>query len=409
MNQTKSEDIITDWGALFASLLLLIGIASLLVLSGLLILIGLSALPGMKSSEPLSILMLGSGTFLLSILLVPGFYFNCRKFFNKPNEPMRLPVLNDSVVLPALITAWLISLVLGNTISGSQIASTILLPLINIFAIGLPILFYIRISLRGLELPTARRGWSIFGASLLVSPILAFIFEGLALGVVILLFMIYASFVPGLQESLKSLIETIQANNRSDTDAMKLAANLIFAPGAAVAALSTFSVAVPLIEETFKIILILPFLGRIRRPVDGFVLGILCGAAFALSENISFSSAGSADWAANVAARATAALPHMFNSGLFGWALVSAWKQHRFWLLALTFFSIILVHGTWNAVSLGLAMNNLSQYGTSIPLLLQNSYPWIAAWIVLATGSFGGLLFNNFQMRKILRLERMKS
>jgi hypothetical protein len=353
--------------------------------------------------------MLAGGTFLLAILLSPGFYFNCRKFFNKPKRSLNLPSFDDWIVFPALITTWLASLVLGYTISGSQIASTILLPLVNIFAIGLPILFYICISLRGLELPTARRGWSIFGASLLVSPALAFIFEGLALGVIIILFMIYASFVPGLQDTLKSLMTTFQSSNRNEAESMRLAANLIFAPGAAVAVLGTFSVAVPLIEETFKIILILPFLNRIRRPVDGFVLGILCGAAFALSENIGFSSAGSADWAVNVAARATAALPHMFNSGIFGWALVSAWKQHRVWLLALTFFSIILVHGTWNAVSLGLAMNNLAQYEANIPSFLQNSYPWIAAWVVLAAGSFVGLLFNNLQMRKKLVIEQMKS
>jgi hypothetical protein len=409
MNLPTPENQYTDWEALFTSLFLLMGIAFLLAMSGLLVLFGLSALPGAKTSEPLNILLLAAGTFFLVMLLIPGFYLNCLKFFNRPYEPKHLPALNDRIVLPVLITIWLFSLVLGNFLSSNQIASAILLPMTNIIAIGLPILFYIRISLRGLELPTARRGWSIFGASIMVTPTLAFIFEGLALGAVIVLFIVYASFVPGLRDLLKSLMTSFQSSNRSEDESMRLVAHLIFAPGVAVAALGTFSVAVPLIEETFKVILILPFLSRLRRPVDGFVLGILCGAAFALSENIGFSSAGSADWAANVAARATAALPHMFNSGLFGWALVSAWKQHRYGRLVITFISVLLVHGTWNAISLGLAMNNLAPYGANIPFYLQNSYPWIAAWIVLAAGSFAGLLFNNLQMRKILKSGQMES
>ena len=72
----------------------------------------------------------------------------------------------------------------------------------------------------------------------------------------------------------------------------------------------------------------------------------MCGTAFALIENIGFTSAGSADWISSVAARTTTALPHIFNSGLLGWALVSAWHEHRYGRLLATFLAVILVHGT---------------------------------------------------------------
>jgi len=256
-----------------------------------------------------------------------------------------------------------------------------------------------------LELPSARRTWSLFGASLIVSPTLAFILEGLAVVVIVLLYALYASFIPGLQATLKSTLNAFLARNGSEADSTRLAANLLFAPGAAFTALTTFSLAVPLIEETSKTILMWPLINRIRRPVDGFVLGTLCGAAFALAENFGFSSTGSADWTINVATRATAALPHMLNSGILGWALVSAWKEHRYGQLAKAFLAVILIHGAWNATSLGLAMNSLADYAIDVPFYLQYSYPWLSAWVLLAVGAFGGLIYNNTQMRKLLANE----
>jgi RsiW-degrading membrane proteinase PrsW (M82 family) len=272
----------------------------------------------------------------------------------------------------------------------------------------MPVLLYIRISLHGLELPPARRGWSIFGATLLTAPLIATLLEAIALGVILLAFILYARTVPGLTNSLNTLVDAFRSRNLSDDGITRLAASLAFAPGATISLLLTFSLAVPLIEETFKVIVIWFYLGRIRRPVDGFVLGVLCGAAFALTESLGFSSAGSADWLANAAARATAALPHILNSGLFGWALVSAWKEARYARLAGTFLTIILIHGTWNAISLGIALSEFSSYIADVPLLLQHSYPWYAAWILLALGSLGGLIFNNRQMRKQVANEQIE-
>jgi RsiW-degrading membrane proteinase PrsW (M82 family) len=139
--------------------------------------------------------------------------------------------------------------------------------------------------------------------------------------------------------------------------------------------------------------------------VDGFVLGILCGAAFALAENIGFTSAGSADWISSIAARTTTALPHIFNSGLFGWALASAWKEHRYGRLLGTFITVILVHGTWNAISLGLAMNGLNNLIVEVPTLFRYDFAWMAGWIVMAIGTLIGLIRNNRQMRKAASVE----
>jgi RsiW-degrading membrane proteinase PrsW (M82 family) len=335
------------------------------------------------------------------LLLLPGIYLNARNVLHLPGAGGWVsPRIPDRILTPLVIIAWPLSLLMGQLASGNPWTAALLLPLANILAIGLPILLYVRISLRGLELPTAKRGWSLFGASLMVTPLLAFLLEALALGTILLLFMLYASQVPGLTDTLNTLFSAMRMGSANDNDTMRLAAGLAFAPGVPFAMLTTFSLAIPVIEETIKITLIWLYLGRIRRPVDGFVLGILCGAAFALTENLGFASAGAADWTASAAARATAALPHIFNSGLLGWALVSAWREARYGRLAATFLAVVLVHGTWNAISLGIALAEFAPFVADTPVLLQNPVAWYAAWGVLALGSLVGLFLNNRRMRK---------
>jgi RsiW-degrading membrane proteinase PrsW (M82 family) len=298
-----------------------------------------------------------------------------------------------------MVIGWVLILVFGQVISGNQLAAAIILPFLNILALGLPILVYLRISLRGLEMPDARRGWSIFGASLIISPIFSLIFEAIAVGVILLLYLLYASTIPGLKDVFSTLYQSLQSGGVSENESLLLAAKALFAPGAALATLTIFSIAVPLIEETFKVTLIMVYIKKIPRPVDGFVLGILCGAAFALFENIGYANSGSAGWAANAAARATVALPHIINSGILGWGLVSAYKEHRFGRLAGAFLTAVLIHGAWNAISLGLVMTGFASLISDVPFYLKNEYPWIAGWIVLAIGALIGLVFYNRKMK----------
>jgi hypothetical protein len=405
MNQPASNHQSVAWPALLMSLFLLIGAVLMWMVALFFIVIGLTSGPELKNAGPLGMYLLATGTFFIGLLLLPGIYFNARKFFGAADLTLRLPHVNDWFLIPALLAAWIATLVLGQLTAGHATLSILVLPVANIFAVGLPILLYIRIGLRGLEFPSARQSWSVLGASMLITPSLAIFFEAIAVGIIVLLLFLYANTVPGLKETFGTLIDGIKTGGVNDAEITRLTASLLYAPGASIAALSAFSFAIPLIEETFKLTVMWFYLGRIRRPVDGFVLGILCGAAFALAENIGFTSAGSADWAASIAARTTTALPHIFNSGLLGWALVSAWREHRFGRLLATFFAVILVHGTWNAISLGMAMSGLSSYVADAPAILQYDFAWLAAWGIMAVGTLIGLVYNNGQMRKQSRVE----
>ena len=405
MNQPAFNHQSVAWPALLMSLFLIIGAVFMWMVALFFVVIGLTSGPELKNAGPLGMYLLATGAFFIGLLLLPGIYLNARKLFGAADLTLRLPHINDWFFIPTLVAAWIATVVLGQLAAGHATLSILVLPVANIFAVGLPILLYIRISLRELEFPSARQSWSVLGASMLITPSLAVFFEAIAVGIIVLLLFLYANTVPGLKETFGTLINGIKTGGVNDAEMTRLAANLLYAPGASIAALSAFSYAIPLIEETFKLTVMWFYLGRIRRPVDGFVLGILCGAAFALAENIGFTSAGSADWAANIAARTTTALPHIFNSGLLGWALVSAWREHRFGRLLATFFAVILVHGTWNAISLGMAMSSLSSYVADAPAIFQYDFAWLVAWGIMAVGTLIGLVYNNGQMRKQSRAE----
>jgi RsiW-degrading membrane proteinase PrsW (M82 family) len=361
----------------------------------------LTSLPAEPSSKTNTMLLLAGGAFTLGLLQIPGLYFNIRQLIAGTDSPNTLLVINDWYFFPSLILFWVIVVSLGHVLSNGFNFLYGFLSLLNIFAIGLPILFFIRICLRGLDLPSQRLRWSIFGTALIIPPTLAIIFEVLATGVILLLFYFYSSSLPGMQNALLNLVNSIRYDNQFTEFTDKFAADLLFAPGAAFSALLLFSLVVPLVEEVSKILIIIPLLKRTRSEIDGFILGTLCGAAFAFTENIGFSSMYANNWAAGVTTRAIASLPHIFASGLFGFGMVQAWKDRNIKHLFFSLITAIFVHGLWNAISLGLTMNSFVPFVDNAPLIVKSPVPFLVAWIILILGALGGLIVNNIKMQKL--------
>lgn len=390
----------TDWAALVMGLLLVVSALGLVGIAPLLVVLGLSAMPTLGEGDALTLLMLAAGTFTLGVLLAPGAYLNARKFFNLPEPRFGLRGLTPGLLLVMLLVVWVISLALGYGLSGNATFSLLLLPIVNVAALMLPVGIVLVISLRGLPLPSPRRAWSVFGASAVLGPTLAIFFELFAFIGFALLFVLYASSTPGLDIPFGLLMQELQNEMGSMDFISQQATTLLLSPGAALLLLGLFALAVPVIEEAFKVFLLWFYAGRMRSPVEGFVLGALCGAAFALAENIGFSSAGAEDWLANVLTRATAILPHTFNSGLVGWGLAVAWQKRGYVRLGLAYLAAVLVHGVWNGLSVALALNSISGFAADVSPLIETPLPAAITWGVLVLGILLGLFLANRQMRR---------
>ena len=390
----------TDWAALVMGLLLVVSALGLVGIAPLLAVLGLSAMSTLGEGDALTLLMLAAGTFALGVLLAPGAYLNARKFFNLPEPRFGLRGLTPGLLLVMLLVVWVISLALGYGLSGNATFSLLLLPVVNVAALMLPVGIVLVISLKGLPLPSPRRAWSVFGASAVLGPTLAIFFELFAFIGFALFFVLYASSTPGLDVTFRSLMEELQNEMGSMDFISQQATTLLLSPGAAFLLLGLFALAVPVIEEAFKVFLLWFYAGRMRSPVEGFVLGALCGAAFALAENVGFSSAGAEDWLANVLTRATAILPHTFNSGLVGWGLAVAWQKKGYVRLGLAYLAAVLVHGAWNALSVALALNSISGFAADVSPLIETPLPAAITWGVLVLGILLGLFLANRQMRR---------
>jgi RsiW-degrading membrane proteinase PrsW (M82 family) len=259
----------------------------------------------------------------------------------------------------------------------------------------------LRFTLRNLELPPAQQGWSVFGVTLVMGPLIGIILEGIALIFFALIVGLYlAASHPEWLAQITNLAQTVQQTSNPDT-MMTSIAPLFFTPVGMLVMFGLFSVAIPVIEEATKVMALWLFADKIKHPAQGFALGVLCGAAFALAESLGYASTGSNDWMATATQRASAALPHMLNTGILGWALVSAWKERAYIKLGAAYLAVMLIHGLWNAISIALLLNTLIRYTQQpVPPLIANPIPLLIGWGTLIIGTFGGLIYCNQALRR---------
>lgn len=387
-----------DLRSLALGLFLALSAVSLLGLSALTLLYGINSTNRQNDSMLLTQLLLAGGLTFSALLLIPGVYLNGRKFLNLPDIHIRFPSIDAVALSMTLIAVWVVSLVLGQAVSTNRLA-VLLIPFLNIVAIGFPVLLFLRIALQKMQLPPAQNGWSVFGITLAFGPVTAIIAEGIVFVVLIFIVAVYATYHPALLGQISQLAQVVQDSRDPDLLAAAVAP-ILFTPIGILTILGLLSVAVPAIEETIKVAALWLFADKIKDPVQGFMLGVLCGAAFSLAENLGFSSTGANDWAATVALRASSALPHMLNSGILGWALVSAWKKHTYLKLGLAYVSVMLIHGIWNAISLALWMNSLLPYVQQTPAFIESPTPFFAGWLVMILGTLAGLAYCNRVLRQ---------
>ncbi len=108
------------------------------------------------------------------------------------------------------------------------------------------------------------------------------------------------------------------------------------------------AVLAPIIEETLKPAAVWLLGKRLHSPAEGFALGALCGAGFALLEGTIAAGGNPQMLGIGIAARATSSLMHITASGLLGWGIASARLEKRYGRLAGIYFLSVSIHGLWN-------------------------------------------------------------
>jgi len=396
MMQTKK----THWPSLLILIVLGLGAAFVLLMAlGL----GVSSVISLfsKNGDPAG-QMIGSFAFgfeILILLVCSWFVLQKTMGREQADAPFIFPFADWQII--AVIGVMVTSAVIGGFIAYSEIAwlGWILLPILTIFVIVPPIWLLYGIGTKGIELGPRWRFFGIFGLSMTIGPVLMIVLEMVLLVVIIIAGAIVLSVQqPVLFQELLKLANILKEETNQDV-ILKLLAPYISNPLVLATAIGYVALFVPLIEELFKPLAVWIFAKKIESPAQGFAMGVLSGAAFALIESLNASGDGTVSWPAIVSVRAGTSLLHMTASGLVGWGIVSAFHEKRPSKFFAAYFTAAAIHGLWNACAVGVGVSMIGEY-IGKPEWLYNIIPaMLCGMSVLAIGMFAVLIAANRKLR----------
>lgn len=257
-----------------------------------------------------------------------------------------------------------VALVVGGFAAYSEISlvAWLILPVATLFVIVPPIFLVMGIGSKGLDPGPRWRFAATVGTGMTVAPLIIIGLEISVLAIGIILWAVYtAIFNPDLLNQLESLAAMIDMA-ASEEAIINLLSPYLTNPLVITAVLGYMAVIVPLIEETLKPLAEWLFASRIETPAQGFILGMVSGASFALIESLNASADGTTSWPLIVGVRAGTSLLHMVLSGMVGWGIVSAFREKKYGRLAGSYLSAVLIHGLWNACAIGAGVSFLGEF-----------------------------------------------
>ena len=392
----------THWTSISILIVLGLGTALMLLLTfglGINSLISLFTAEGDPAGQMISAVAFGFEAVIL--LVCAWFVFQKTRGHEQAEALFKFPFANWQVI--SVIGIIMMAVVIGGVIAYAEIAwlAWITLPVLTLLVIVPPIWLLFGIGANGIELGPRWRIFGILGLSMTLGPLIMIVLEMiLLLGVIIVGGVLVFIKQPAFFQEIMNLGKILKLETNEDV-ILNLLGPYISNPVVIATAVGYIALAVPLIEELFKPLAVWIFAKKIESPAQGFAMGLLSGAAFALIESLNASGDGSVSWSVIVSIRAGTSLLHMTASGLVGWGIVSAFREKRVWRFFAAFFTAVAIHGIWNACAVGAG---LSAVGESIgrPEWLFKFIPaMLGGMFVLGIGMIPVLIASNKKLRNL--------
>ncbi len=316
---------------------------------------------GIPSSSGLSASLFASfGMFFCAALHLPVLIYSILKLRGNEIRPANvLPIKLWQVVV--LVVTWVLMIILTTILNGLQSYWGLMALPFFMVGIGLPVAGLAWIAIGGLPAGSWRRLWAGFSIGMTGSTIGAIFLEYFVLGIAALT----AVFVSALNPQWLAVLQHIwnQVTNGGNLqDLLTILSPYLTNPLFLLLAILFGSILSPIIEETLKPAAVWLLGKRLRSPAEGFALGALCGAGFAMLEGTLAASGSFQIPAFGLAARSASTLMHITASGLMGWGIASARLEKHYGRLAGAYLISTSIHGLWNgsvilAVYGGLRLN----------------------------------------------------
>ncbi|MGE5462075.1 MAG: PrsW family glutamic-type intramembrane protease [Syntrophothermus sp.] len=348
----------THLPSLLGSLLFTVGAVFIL---GLAVLLGVVALSTLFTGQPIELreTILLAVTSFEGILLLAAAFFSFQKYLQKPSAEKESNFSISWWQIAACLLIASAAILIGYQIINKEPVNWLFIPLLTIPAVVLPILVLLGLGVRGISLGPRWRTWNVLGISMTLVPLLIFILEGIVILLIFIFGLIYITTQPHLMAQLERLSNQIYTLEQDPEALIKLITPLLLRPGILAVALIFFGFLVPLIEELFKPLGVWLFGNQISSPSQGFVLGALSGAAYALIETLGVTPQ-SGDWATLLLTRFGTDVLHVATSAMMGAAIVYAIQERRYLRLLGIYLLCVSLHGLWNSLAIVFTFSSMA-------------------------------------------------
>ncbi len=313
---------------------------------------------------------------ILGLLGIWSAFVAIRKLNGK--QPSEAPdkLLQSSLIL---IPVWVTIAIAAGYLLDQKISLAFLTPLM-ILLVVIPLIITLALGIEKIQHGTVQHFWGLVTGSIFVTMPLTMLLEGVLLLIAVSLVSVKIASNPDLYTLFLSLSQADAASQAQLQHAYSQLTPLLSSPTVIYGLILGLCVLAPVVEELFKPLMIWAFAKRSLTPAQGFGMGLICGAAFAVLESaLAMRMATSLSFVQLLLGRTGTSTLHIFCTGLMGWAIVSGWRDGNVLRTALTYTGVVLMHGLWNFFAFLMGYGALS---ISLPQTVESlapASPWILA------------------------------
>ncbi|MGB8213839.1 MAG: PrsW family glutamic-type intramembrane protease [Anaerolineales bacterium] len=293
------------------------------------------------------------------LALLPAVLYSFQRMNGKAIRPF---IARPIKVWQGLVLAvvWIGAILLSSFLDQNMALGWLAAAPFYAISIGVPIVLLVWIGVGGIPLGSRNRFWGSLGIGMTVGPFLGTFLEFFVYMVILAVLFFILALNPDFLSILRHL--GAQLHGQTDIDQiMQILAPYLVNPAVLSSLFLGLCVFTPLIEESVKPAVVWVMAKRLQTPAQGFALGAISGAGFALVESLLAASTPGQGWGQLLAARAGGGLMHIFASGVMGWGIASAFQGKRLRLVG-TYLVSVMIHGLWNGAAIIIEVGTLQSY-----------------------------------------------
>jgi hypothetical protein len=286
---------------------------------------------------------------VFGLAALPSLYHAGRRLLD-PDRPQPAAPGRFRMASFALLV-WPLLLAAGYALQKADGPVWLFVPL-HALATILPLWWLVEFCARGLAGSTPQRRWGALNFGLFVSNPLALVLELVGgLGALFAVGVFLAS-QPELLQQLEDFRSQIFAFQNDPAAMNEFLAPFFSDPRILLLILLGAAGLVPLLEELTKPLAVWAMGGRKITPSEGFVLGAVAGAAFALQETLLVAAnADASTWLTIMIGRTGTGVLHISTTALMGRAIAQVWDGGGGLRLAGSYLLVVAMHAFWNTFS----------------------------------------------------------